>query len=275
MIKLISFDLDGTLLTTDKRITERTYEALKKASEQGVHIVPATGRFLKTVPTDIKNMPFVDCIISINGAYVCDLKTKDVIYQSEIPLDEAVDIMTYFDSMPLAYDCYVNNDSFITRTMMENITSYVEDKFYLDLVWKYRKSVEELKAHIQGLNYDIQKIMAYTTDMELKKHLMDTLEDQFPDLIVTSSIKNNIEINNTGANKGEALEAVSRYFDIDVSDTLAFGDSYNDIPLITKAGIGVCMENGNKEAKDVADIVAPSNDEDGVAKVIEELVLKY
>ncbi len=275
MIKLISFDLDGTLLTTDKRITKRTYEALKNASELGVHIVPATGRFLTTVPEDIKRMPFVDCIISINGAYVYDLKTKNAIYRSEIPLDEAIDIMSYFDTMPLAYDCYLDNDSFITRTMMENITSYVEDEFYLDLVWKYRKSVDELKTHIRELNCDIQKIMAYTTDMKLKKYLMDTLEDKFPGRIVTSSIKNNIEINNKGANKGMALEAVSKYYDIDISETLAFGDSYNDIPLIAKAGIGVCMENGNKEAKDVADIVTLSNDEEGVARIIEELVLKH
>ncbi|MDO4938548.1 MAG: Cof-type HAD-IIB family hydrolase [Lachnospiraceae bacterium] len=273
MIKLIAFDLDGTLLTTDKKITPRTYDALKNAAGQGVHIVPATGRFLRTVPQEIKDMDFVDCIISINGAYVIDMKTGEEIYRSEIPVNEAIDIMSFFDTMPVAYDCYMNNDSFINQKMMDEIESYVDDRFYLDLVWKHRKGVPELKEHIRASGHDIQKIMAYTKDMEIKRYLMDNLESMFPGLKVTSSIKNNVEINASGADKGKALEAVAQYFHIDISETMGFGDSYNDIPLLRAAGTGVCMGNGNDVTKSSADIIAPSNDDDGVAQIIEEMVL--
>lgn len=274
-IKLVAFDLDGTLLTTDKRITERTYVSLEKAASQGVFIVPATGRFVKTVPQEIKDMPFVDYIISINGAYVFNIRTQEVIYRSEIPLKKAVDIMSFFDTLPVAYDCYVNNDSFINREMYDHIRDYVEDEFYLRLVWKYRNSVDELKTHICNENSDIQKIMAYTKDQDLRRYLMDNLGNHYPGLNVTSSIKNNVEINAAGANKGDALRALANYLKLDISQTMAFGDSFNDNPMIEAAGTGVCMDNGNPESKLVADIIAPSNDDDGVARIIERMVLSY
>ena len=274
-IKLVAFDLDGTLLTFDKRITKRTYDALEAASEKGVAIVPATGRFMRTVPQEIKDMPFVDYVISINGAYVVNVKTGEAIYRSEIPKQRALDILSYFDTLPIAYDCYMDNDSFINKEMMDHINDYVEDQFYLDLVWKFRKPVKELKTHIREEGKDIQKLMAYTKDQDVRHMLMDTLQSRFPGIIVTSSIKNNIEINASGANKGDALKALSESIGIDISQTMAFGDSFNDIPMIKAAGVGVCMANGNDETRAEADLVAPSCDEDGVAAIIEEYVLAH
>ena len=274
-IKLVAFDLDGTLLTFDKRITKRTYDTLEAASKKGVAIVPATGRFMRTVPQEIKDMPFVDYVISINGAYVLNVKTGEAIYRSEIPQQRALDILSYFDTLPIAYDCYMDNDSFINKEMMDHINDYVEDQFYLDLVWKFRKPVKELKAHIREAGKDIQKLMAYTKDQDVRHMLMGTLQSRFPGIIVTSSIKNNIEINASGANKGDALKALAESIGIDISQTMAFGDSFNDIPMIKAAGVGVCMANGNDETKAEADLVAPSCDKDGVAAIIEEYVLAY
>ena len=274
-IKLVAFDLDGTLLSFDKRITKRTYDALEAASKQGVAIVPATGRFMRTVPQEIKDMPFVDYVISINGAYVLNVKTGEAIYRSEIPQQRALDILSYFDTLPIAYDCYMDNDSFINKEMMDHINDYVEDQFYLDLVWRFRKPVKELKAHIKEDGKDIQKLMAYTKDQEIRHMLMGTLQSRFPGIIVTSSINNNIEINASGANKGNALKALAKSIGIDISQTMAFGDSFNDIPMIKEAGVGVCMANGNDETKAEADLVAPSCDEDGVAVIIEKYVLAH
>ena len=274
-IKLVAFDLDGTLLTFDKRITKRTYDTLEAASKKGVAIVPATGRFMRTVPQEIKDMPFVDYVISINGAYVLNVKTGEAIYRSEIPQQRALDILSYFDTLPIAYDCYMDNDSFINKEMMDHINDYVEDQFYLDLVWKFRKPVKELKAHIKEAGKDIQKLMAYTKDQDVRHMLMGTLQSRFPGIIVTSSIKNNIEINASGANKGDAIKALAESIGIDISQTMAFGDSFNDIPMIKAAGVGVCMANGNDETKAEADMVAPSCDEDGVAAIIEEYVLAH
>ncbi len=274
-IKLIAFDLDGTLMTTDKRITQRTYNALKAASDQGIAIVPATGRFLRTVPQEIKDMPFVDYIISINGAYVFDVRNEKAIYRSEIPLQTSIDILSYFDSLPVAYDCYMDNDSFINSEMKDHIDEYVEDRFYLDLVWKFRNPVSELKSYLLEQKKDVQKIMAYTKDQNIRKMLMSELESGFEDIIVTSSIKNNIEINAAGANKGDALKALADCIGIDIEQTMSFGDSYNDIPMIREAGTGVCMSNGNAETKGAADIIAPSNDEDGVADIIEKNILMH
>lgn len=273
-IKLIAFDLDGTIFNTNKELSKRNYDALKAASEKGIAIVPATGRFYKTVPDSIKGMPFLSYLAVINGASVKRLSDDKIIYKSEIPLDKSLEILDYLDTLGVAYDCYDDNESYIPKDMMDNIEDYIEDKIYLKMVWKYRKSVPDLKTLMKEKGCDIQKLMAYTRNQEIRHMLLDTLGDKFGHISVTSSIINNVEINAEGANKGKALEVIADDLGIKMSQVMAFGDSFNDIPMLKAAGVSVCMGNGNQEVKVLANIIAPSNDEDGVASVLEETVLK-
>jgi len=272
-IKLIAFDLDGTLFTTDKTITPRTYEALHAASLKGIEIVPATGRFLRTIPEPIKRMDYIKYIISINGAYVYDRLNNRPVYRAEIDRVKAVEILKFLDTLPVAYDCYADNDSFMNRQMMENITDHVADPFYLKMLRDSRKTVDELKAHIAAGSVDIQKMMAYTLDGEVKAYMMKELASRFEGLTITSSIRENVEINDQGANKGIAIRKIAHDMGISMDQVMAFGDSYNDIPMLEAAGTGVCMANGAADAKAVSQLIAPSNDEEGVAYIIERELL--
>ena len=89
---------------------------------------------------------------------------------------------------------------------------------------------------------------------------------------LTGSLGNNIEVNVRNVNKGECLLYLGRLLGISRDEIMAFGDGGNDVSMIRAAGIGVAMENSIPEAKKAADIIAPSNDEDGVARVIERYV---
>lgn len=273
-IKLIAFDLDGTLLTTDKQVTKRTEDVLKAAAERGIAIVPATGRYIKTVPQAIKDMEAVTHFITINGAYVFNAKTGEDVYRSEIPNGEALEILRFLDEFDVTYDCYTNNCSFMTGSMKDKVENYVEDVFYLKMLYGSREPVEELKKHLMSYAHDIQKMMCYTKQPELKALIMKRLEAQFKDIKVTSSIKDNIEINAAGAHKGIALRTLAQHLGIGIENTIAFGDSYNDIPLLEAAGVSVCMENGAEDVKKISDIIAPANDDDGVAYIIEQEILK-
>ena len=95
-----------------------------------------------------------------------------------------------------------------------------------------------------------------------------------PGIVVTGALDKNIEVNAQGVNKGDALIDLGKRLGIRREDILAFGDGSNDYYMMQKAGTGVAMENGTEEVKEAADYVARSNDEEGVARFIEEYVLE-
>ena len=117
--KLIALDLDGTLLNSDKELTERTRCALEAAAEAGIEIVPATGRFYRGMPRVVRELPFVRYVITINGAEVLDLSTGERIYSADIPAEEAAAFFAGLDSLPVIYDCYMDGWGYMTASMQE------------------------------------------------------------------------------------------------------------------------------------------------------------
>ena len=91
-IKLIALDLDGTLLTSNKELTQRNYRALEKAAEMGIEVVPTTGRLVGALPEVIRKLPFLRYVISVNGAQVVDIHTGETLYDAEIPMDRALQV---------------------------------------------------------------------------------------------------------------------------------------------------------------------------------------
>ena len=120
-IRIITLDLDGTLLNSRKELTQRSYDALAAAAAKGIEIVPTTGRFYGGMPQVIRELPFVHYAITINGAQVADIRTGEVIYRAEIPWQQAVEIMTFLDTLPVAYDCFMDNGAFMTAALQEKI----------------------------------------------------------------------------------------------------------------------------------------------------------
>ena len=118
-IRLIAMDLDGTLLTTDKRLTERNRSAMEKAAEAGITIVPATGRIYAGVPDEIKALPFIRYLILANGATVYDREEDRILYRAEIPPDKAIDVLDWLDGFPAIYDCYQDDRGYMTAEMWE------------------------------------------------------------------------------------------------------------------------------------------------------------
>ncbi|MBR0168322.1 MAG: HAD-IIB family hydrolase, partial [Synergistaceae bacterium] len=112
----------------------------------------------------------------------------------------------------------------------------------------------------------VQKMQIYTTDKILRENLLKSLPYVFPKLLFTSSVPNNIEINDPKANKGDGLKFLAEHLGLPAESTLAFGDGLNDMSMIEYAGIGAAMSNGVPELKAVADYIAPDNNNNGVAE---------
>lgn len=271
-IKLIALDLDGTLLTTDKRLTDENRSALKRAADSGIEIVPSTGRFYKGIPDVIRELDFIHYAITINGAEVLDLAKDKVIYGSEIPLETALKLNDMFDEMDTAHDAYVQSAGYMEKHFLENIEDYLPDPIYCNTLRSMRTPVDDLRAFLTGLGKDVQKIQLFTKDVELLKNTGKYIKDNYPELIATSSLKNNLEINNAKANKGDALFCLTEYLGLKAENTMAFGDGGNDLPMLRAAGTSVAMGNSLQILKDEADYTTLTHDQSGVAYMINRLL---
>ena len=270
-IKLLAFDLDGTLLTSDKRLSERNKNALCAAAEQGILIVPSTGRYYGTMPEAVRELECVRYCLTINGAYVFDRQTDECMYRAEMSVDTALAVMKYLDTLPVCYDCYMENAGWMTKSLQDNAHLYA-DGFYLEALKTWRSPVPDLKEFIVQQGKPIQKIQFFMRDLDAKDRAADELRKMFPNTAVSSSIRNNCEINDKHANKGEALLSLAAKLGIRREEIMAFGDGGNDFDMIRAAGTGVVMGNGRDDLKAIADIIAPPCDEDGVAQVVEKVL---
>ena len=269
-IRLIALDLDGTLLDTRKRLSDENRAALERAARAGIHIVPTTGRFFDGMPEAVKNLPFIRYAITINGAEVADRQTGEELYQSNIPLARALELMCYLDTLPVIYDCYQDNAGWISEHLRAKIDGMVKDPHFRKMLHDLRKPVTELKAFVSERGRDVQKIQFFIPTPELRLELLEKLPEMFPDLAISSSVSENIEVNAAGATKGKALLVLAERLGIPREGTMAFGDGLNDLSMLEAAGIGVAMENACVEAKAAADYITRSCDDHGVARAIEK-----
>lgn len=270
-IKLIAYDLDGTLLDDEKRLPEENLAALREAADRGIHIVASTGRLYDGIPEHIRALPFTRyCIIS-NGAAVYDAAEKKTVLRDEIPMERAIEVCEYMDALPVIYYSYHADSGWISRDQYEVVEQYIP-KVLLPDFYRVSKPVDDLKEDIRRRGGGVQKLQMHFRDPQLRQRQLKEFPKRFPELMMTTSIPTNIEINSMGANKGAALRGLCAYLGIDPADTAAFGDGSNDIPMLREAGVGVAMANAEPEVKAAADVVTDSNNDAGVAKMIRKLI---
>ena len=271
--QIIALDLDGTLLNSRKELTARNRGALEQAANRGIHIVPTTGRVYSALPAEIRELPFVRYIISVNGAQVFDQMKGNVLYRAEMSWQRCIELMAYLDTLPVIYDCFMDNNAWMSAKQKELIDDFAPDEHYRKMLHEVRQSVPELKTFLAEQGRDVQKIQFFIQSMQHREKLLRELPEMFPDLLVSSSVVNNIEFNAPNANKGSALLALAKHLGIRREETMAFGDGLNDLSMIQQAGLGIAMSNACPAALEVADYVTLSCDEDGVATAVERFCL--
>ena len=272
-MKLIASDLDGTLLDEEKNIRPKTLRYLTMAAEMGVEIVPATGRICTTIPEAVSSLGFINYVIGVNGAEVRNIKTNEVIYQKCMPLSLAQRICDYFNERNLMYYAYVGNLCFLSVRHLDRINAEIEDSSYIRLIKRIAHPVEDIRKYITENGTEVQKLVLILNSREERSRLLTQLVADFPETLITSANMTNIEVNAIGADKGTAMLKLAQHLRISPSETMAFGDGLNDIPMLRDAAIGVAMENADGNVKAAADYVTLSNEEDGVAEAIRKFVV--
>ena len=267
--KLILTDLDGTLLRDDKSLSPANCAALVRAAAQGAEVVVATGRFFGGIPRELLELPFLRYFILMNGAKVYDRREDRVLYRSEIPLAQAERVMDLLEPLDCTVDCYQNDVGWMERRYFDHLDYYVTDPVSRAMVRSHRRPVDDLRAQVRAGGDTVQKMQAYFPHLELRPRVMALLRREVPGVVQSVSLPTNLELNAAGATKGAALAALCRALGVDPLDTAAFGDGTNDVSMLAAAGVGVAMANGAPETRQAADLVTASNQEDGVALVLD------
>lgn len=270
-IRLIAFDLDGTLLNNKKAVSPRTKAVLERAAGKGVLLVPATGRLHRDLPADVAALPSLRYVIAINGAEVFDRKEDRLLYQADLDRNDALKLMKYMDSLPSIYGWYQGGQGFISARYYERMEEFAHAPWLFDSMKRAYTPTENPEKTLLEEKSGPQKLQLYFRDMEARRMALEEIPRLFPQCVVSSSLPINIEVNAACATKGAALAFLAEHLGIAIAETLAFGDGTNDISMIRQAGIGVAMGNAAPELLAAADRVTADNDEDGLAKVLEEL----
>lgn len=273
-IKMIGFDLDGTLLTDQKELGEYTVQILKRAVEEGIVILPITGRPLCGLPEEVTGLTGLRYAITANGARILDLKNAAVLKEQLVSVETAekiLDILGNYDSLR---EIYYDGTGYAEREKLEQIDHFFEEGPMAEYVRSTRQPVENLMDKFRKESREVDKVQGVFADLGEREAALDEIR-KLEGVIITGALHNNIEVNAAGVDKGNALLWLAQYLGIAPKETMAFGDGNNDITLLEKAGTGVAMKNGIEEVKHAADrITEKTNDEEGAAKFIETYVLK-
>lgn len=270
-MKLIGFDLDGTLLTTEKKLTQYTKETLDEAIRRGIVVLPVTGRPLSGLPEALRNYAGMRYAVTSNGARV--VKDGRTIHERLLPVEKARKILDIFEDYDTLREVYYDGQGYIQRDMLERAGEYLENPAMANYIASTRLPVESIRGKFEAENRALDKVQGIFARPEEKAEAWERIL-ALGEVEAAASMKNNIEVNDGGVHKGKTLLWLAGQLGIRQEEVMAFGDGANDLQMIRSAGVGVAMANAIDTVLEAADIVAPSNDEDGVAKILRKYVLE-
>lgn len=263
MYRLLAIDLDGTLLTPQKLITPRTRELLCQVSEAGIAIVIATGQTSQVLRHACEGLPLNAPQIIENGALVVDISSGSFLHEKLIPGEHVLPTLATLRSFGLH------------RAYHTHERVYVDYNTPRARQW-YRPPVPPVvEVDDVASLYPLTCIkIAGIGEAGTLRDKRRELERIFAgELYVTQSSFDILEFLHPAVSKGNALKAIAADLAIAPEEIVAIGDNHNDIGMLRFAGLGVAMGNAHDEVKAAADYVAPSNADEGVATVIEALIL--
>ena len=255
--------MDDTLLNDDHIISDENRAMLAKAKEKGVKIILASGRPTPAMIEYAKDLGLMDSyMISFNGAVITDLSTNEVIFEQNLTQEQ---IHTLYD---------------YSKAKNTHIITYLDGK----VVSETRSEYIDVEINITGLEHEVvpnfkervQKAAIKCILLEEPSYLKEVEEDlkaAMPHLSVCMSKPFFLEAAQTGIDKGASVKFLAEKLNIDQAEVIAVGNAGNDLSMIEYAGLGVWVDNVDAHLRDKGDVVVASNNDHGVAEVIQRFIL--
>lgn len=271
MYKMILSDLDETLLI-HHHVPMENRKAIEKARKKGVKFVCATGRafqmiqdILEEVGTKQQEQEYSICF---NGGLVVENKDEKVLFFKGLSFESAKLIFDLAKSYDVCVMIFTLNCCYMFNADPLEVNRKIEQKARFQILDEY--NMDFLK------NERIAKIIFERTDMDLLKKIEKEIRPYTQDKYAISfSSQRYLEFNALGVTKGNALEWLAEYENISCDEIIAIGDNYNDVSMIEKAGLGVCVSSAHEDIKKISNYVTEHDyDQGAVKEVIERFVLE-
>lgn len=259
--RLIALDVDGTLLNDDHKVTSRVKDAVKSASRNGAEIVLCTGRGSTSALPVMSELGLEGTMITHNGASIVDSATRSVQFETLIAKEAADRYVSYLRRQGIHFDMNDPFDLFVHELGTE-----------AKIMYEHLRAKPILRSFGDGYPEHLVKLSVFAP-----KDVLDSVEREWGEwnheLQCIRSGHHFIDIQHLDASKGKALEKLAGMRGVPRERVLAIGNYYNDLGMIAFAGHGVAMGNSPEEVKAEANEVTATNNEDGVAVVLERLGL--
>lgn len=271
-VKMVGLDMDGTVLTDDKRVTERTRAAVIAAVSRGIVVLPATGRPIAGIPERFAGIPGIRYLLGSNGAAVYDKEESRFVVHCCMDRETVLRAMDLYQKRDCTFELYLDGTPYIGAEDFSRIEYLIPDPFIRSYVRATRKVVPDIREFFQRDGRGAEKInMCFPTPEEADAGI--ALLERLPEVTGVQGLPMNLELSKRGVDKGEGLLMLADALHIPHECVMACGDSDNDLAMIRKSGIGAAMPNGKESVKRAADFVLPyTNQEEGIAWLLEEIV---
>ena len=269
--ELIAFDMDGTLLNSQKEITPRTLAALKKAAAAGKQIALSTGRCRPELTAYTALVPGIRYFICTSGALVYDVHEQKEIYKKPLEPElvrRLLEISKEEDLMVHLLDA----ESIVQTDQFESMGNYgmgVYKPMYERVVTVW----DDLYEAYCAAPFPVEKVNFYHRDPEARERTKERIREAGLPVIMVNAEKGSLELSAEGVDKGAGLQKLCEYLKLLLDKTIAVGDADNDITILQKAGLAAAMGNALPNIKKLADVQVSDCDHDGCAEVIEKYLL--
>ncbi|MDO5145714.1 MAG: Cof-type HAD-IIB family hydrolase [Eubacteriales bacterium] len=269
--KLIALDMDGTLLNSEKVISDKTVEMIRKAAREGKEIVLSTGRCLAELREHLDRLPEVRYLNCVSGAVVYDCLERKVIYSRTLSVEEmkkVLELSKMEDVMVhMLYLASVVDTKSIAR--MEEFGMGVYRPMFEQVTEKH----EDMYQWYEASPIPVGKCNLYHLAPECRSRTEERLKEAHMEVSAVYSEKTSLEITAKDVNKGTGLLRLCGHLGIRPEEVIAVGDNDNDVDMLKVAGLAVAMGNASDEIKELSDVVVADCDHDGCAQAIEEYLL--
>lgn len=285
MIKLVACDLDGTLFDSNMAVSEANIQAIKNAQDSGIEFLIATGRAPRESRAVLKDAGLNTGFINLNGALVFNEDGK-LMVKHKIPTSKALRLVELLHQSRFYFEI-ITADQVYTEDLNQRISNVAHLMVDLNPLLDFKQAVAISAGNktIMNMNQvDHFETLLHNSDVEVMKIIafdsrgheaFDNVKKEVAkigDLVVTSSSSSNIEINAKQAQKGIALLDYAKLKNIKREEIAAIGDNLNDESMIREAGTGVAMGNAIPTIKKLAQITTKTNNEDGVAYILNQFI---
>jgi Cof subfamily protein (haloacid dehalogenase superfamily) len=278
LYRMIAIDLDGTLLSPEGRVAERTKLAVHKALAAGLMVCFATGRNWTESQTVLDAVAHYDSAVFVGGAMVVDTKRRVTLHRTMMQPSLAAAICEFFENRGhAALALQDKSTAGVDYLVSDHLPLNAETELWMTVSRAAVKRLPNLGRHDHEHTIRISIVAVPEKSLEL----MADLRQQFGSRMMCHSLSlmalgvEVLEVFDPGVNKWQGILHVAAAHGIDPAQIIAIGDDVNDIPMISQAGLGVAMGNAKDEVKAIAGRVIGRNDQDGLALFLEELVNEH